>query len=231
MSGKVIAISGIDTGVGKTVATGLLAYSLRRTGMSVITQKPVETGGRGVSADIRKHREMMGMPLQDVDRDGTTCSYLFAHPSSPHLAAALEERVIETSVLDRATQTLRETFDIVLLEGAGGLLVPFREGMLFADYVQARSYPLILVTSARLGSINHTLLSLEACRNRGMRLCALFYNRAGGSDRIIADDTFAVLQNALAGYGFDCPVIDFPRIGKHCPSLKEDVITKIVHES
>ncbi len=231
MPGKVIAITGIDTGIGKTVVTGFLARVLMKAGMRVITQKPVETGGSGVSADIRKHREMMGIPLQDVDRDGTTCSYLFSCPASPHLAAVLEKRSIDISVLDRATQSLSEQYGIVLLEGAGGLLVPFTGEMLFADYAQERSYPLILVSSSRLGSINHTLLSLEACRNRDIDLCALFYNRAGGSDKTIADDTFGLLQKAVRRYGFTCPVIDIPVIGSVCPDMPKDTITRIIHES
>ncbi|MBL6957333.1 MAG: AAA family ATPase, partial [Chlorobium phaeobacteroides] len=86
MNGNVIAIAGIDTGIGKSVATGLLARSLLESGSRVITQKMVQTGCQDVSEDILLHREIMGVPLQDVDRDGTTCPYVFSYPASPHLA-------------------------------------------------------------------------------------------------------------------------------------------------
>ncbi|MCG8343197.1 MAG: dethiobiotin synthase [Chlorobiales bacterium] len=231
MLGKVIAITGIDTGVGKTVATGLLARALLKAGRKVTTQKPVETGGSGVSADILRHREIMGMTLQDVDRDGTTCSYLFGHPASPHLAAALEKKRIDVSVIDRATSRLQAEYDIVLMEGAGGLLVPLNEELLFADYLQERAYPLVLVASSRLGSINHTLLSLEACRKRGLQLNGLLYNFAGGSDKVIARDTLRVLRKAPGKYGYHCPVIEIPDIGKDYPDLSREDITKVLHES
>ena len=231
MSGKVVVITGIDTGVGKTVATGLLASALLNTGRTVITQKPVETGGDGVSADILKHREIMGIPLQDVDRDGTTCSYLFRYPASPHLAAALENRTIDTSVIDSATQKLRETYEIVLVEAAGGLLVPLHDRLLFIDYLRERSYPLLLVTSSRLGSINHTLLSLEACRKRGLQLNGLLYNYAGGGDKVIAQDTLAVLRSALGRYGYSCPIIEIPDIGEGCPDFSQEDIAKVFYES
>ena len=230
MLGKVIAITGIDTGVGKTIVTGLLARALRESGQKVITFKPVETGGSGVSSDIVRHREIMGIPLQEVDRDGTTCPYLFRHPASPHLAAALEEQVIDLCVIDEATRRLQAGYDMVLLEGAGGLLVPLGERMLFADYLKERHYPLVLVSSSRLGSINHTLLTLEACRKRGLQLKGLFYNLAGSTDSIIAGDTFAVLRNALGTYGYDCSVVELADLEKGSLVLTNEELSKICHE-
>lgn len=229
--GKVVAIAGIDTGVGKTVAAGLLARSLRETGRSVITQKLVQTGDSGVSADILRHREIMGIPLQDVDRDGTTCPYVFGYPASPHLAAAKEKQVVEAAVIDDATRRLQEKYDIVLLEGAGGLLVPLNRELLLADYLQERSYPLILVSSSRLGSINHTLLSIEACRKRGLQLKGLLYNRAGGNDNVIANDTLVILRGFLEWYGYNCPVVELPDIRKCNQGLMSGDVSKIFHES
>lgn len=231
MSGKVIAITGIDTGVGKTVATGLLARALREEGRNVITQKPVETGGEGVSSDIFRHREIMGIDLCEADLDGTTCSYLFRYPASPHLSAAMEKQAIDVSVIDDATRRLRATYDIVILEGAGGLLVPLNEALLFADFLQERSYPLILVTSSRLGSINHTLLSIEACRKRELQLCGLIYNHAGGSDGVIASDTLKVLRNFLVKYGYSCPVVELPDMEMSGWKLMNMDLLKVFDES
>ncbi len=212
--GKVIVITGIDTGIGKTMATGLLARTLMKGSCSVMTQKLVQTGCSGASEDILKHREIMGIPLQEADRDGTTCPYVFSYPASPHLAAAMENRVVETSVIRDATRSLQAKYDIVLLEGAGGLLVPLDGGLLLADYLQAQAYPLILVTGGRLGSINHTLLGLEACRNRGLQLNGLLYNLWSGNDSVVADDTRKVLQRFLRKYGYGCPLIDLPDMGQ-----------------
>lgn len=214
MRGRVLAISGIDTGIGKTVATGWLARAFAVSGVRTITQKIAQTGCAGVSEDIAAHREIMGIGLQDVDLDGTTCPYIFGFPASPHMAAAREGREIDVMTIRRATFMLQKRYELVLLEGAGGLLVPLTSGLLFADYVRDAGYGLVLVSSPRLGSINHTLLSLEACISRGIELRALIYNRYGEADREIADDTRQVIERSLKHYGLgSVPLVDLDSNG------------------
>ena len=88
-------VSGIDTDAGKSVVTGLIARSLLHQGVNVITQKFIQTGCRGISEDILTHRRIMGIPVQDVDRDGTTCPYVMTYPASPHLAAEIDHLAID----------------------------------------------------------------------------------------------------------------------------------------
>lgn len=173
----VLFISGIDTDIGKTMATGQLAKALYQKGCKVITQKLVQTGCRDIAEDLITHRKMMGMPLQKVDKDGTTCPYVFSKPASPHLSSALEHTVIEPELITAATDKLLNDYDIVLLEGAGGLMVPITPSLLSLDYIAKLGYPIILVTSGRLGSINHTLLSIEAIESRSLSLHAVIYNQ------------------------------------------------------
>ncbi|WP_167599370.1 dethiobiotin synthase [Chlorobaculum sp. 24CR] len=214
MKGEVLAISGIDTGIGKTVATGQLARSFAGAGVRTITQKIVQTGCEGVSEDIAAHRELMGIPLQEVDLDGTTCPYLFRFPASPHLAAALEGREIDFMAIRRSTFKLQLRYELVLLEGVGGLLVPLTPELLFADYARDAGYGLVLVTSPRLGSINHTLLSLEACAARRIPVRGIIYNRFFEADERIAADTRTVIAAALKRLGCgDAPVIDLDARG------------------
>ncbi|MBN1928065.1 MAG: ATP-dependent dethiobiotin synthetase BioD [Chlorobiaceae bacterium] len=209
MRGAVIAVGGIDTGIGKTAVTGHLARHFAETGLRVITQKIAQTGCEGVSEDIAAHRELMGVPLQEADRDGTTCPYVFRYPASPHLAAAMEGREIDIMTIRRSTFKLQLRYDLVLLEGVGGLLVPLTPELLFADYVRDAGYGLVLVTSPRLGSINHTLLSLEACATRGIEVRGIVYNRFFPADDLIASDTRKVIAAALKRYGFgDAPLVD-----------------------
>jgi dethiobiotin synthetase len=209
MRGRVLVLAGIDTGIGKTFATGHLARALADSGRQVITQKIVQTGCDGMSEDIAVHRELMGIGLQDVDLDGTTCPYVFRFPASPHLAARLEGSSIDIMTIRRATFMLQKRYELVLLEAAGGLLVPLNDELLLADYVRDAGYGLVLVTSPRLGSINHTLLSLEACVSRGISVHGVVYNRFGQADVAIADDTRRVIAGSLKRYGFDsAPVID-----------------------
>src|SRR5690606_14474160 len=118
----------------------------------VITQKLVQTGCVGASDDILLHRRIMGCGLFDEDRDGHTMPALYAYPASPHLAARLEGRSLDLEAIDRATAHLCERYETVLVEGAGGLMVPLTEQLLTIDYVARRGWPLLLVTSGRLGS-------------------------------------------------------------------------------
>ena len=173
----VLFISGIDTDIGKTMATGQLAKALYQKGCKVITQKLVQTGCCDIAEDLITHRKMMGMPLQKVDKDGTTCPYVFSKPASPHLSSSLEHTVIEPELITAATDKLLNDYDIVLLEGAGGLMVPINDSLLSLDYIAKLGYPIILVTSGRLGSINHTLLSIEAIESRSLSLHAVIYNQ------------------------------------------------------
>ena len=86
--GKVLFISGIDTSVGKTAATGAIAKALAKAGKQVITQKMIQTGCVEVSEDIEEHRRIQGIPFTEEDKAGLTCPYIFTYPCSPHMAAA-----------------------------------------------------------------------------------------------------------------------------------------------
>jgi dethiobiotin synthetase len=205
---KVYFVSGIDTGIGKTIVTGLLAVSCIKKGIQTITQKMVQTGCTGLSEDILRHRQIMGLALQTADMDGRTCPYVFPVPCSPHLAAKLEKRTIDCNVIRRATASLLKHFDLVFLEGAGGLLVPLNEEETLIDYVAAEKYPLILVSSSRLGSINHTLSALALARSRNIIVAAIIYNRFEDNDPRIEEDSREIFIKYMKKNGFSGPVID-----------------------
>ena len=109
----------------------------------------------------------MGIGMTEEDREGLTMPEIFSYPCSPHLAARIDNRPIDFGKIECATQELARRYDVVLVEGAGGLMVPLTEDYLTIDYIAEKQYPLVFVTSGKLGSINHTLLSFEAIRNRG----------------------------------------------------------------
>lgn len=207
---KVLFISGIDTDIGKTVVTGALARFCMHKKIHVITQKLVQTGCTGLSEDIVCHRQMMDIGVLPEDRDGTTCSYVFKVPCSPHLAARLENTKIDCEVIRQATGALLQTFDLVLLEGAGGLSVPLTDDFSTLDYLEEQKYPLVLVSSARLGSINHTLNALELASRRHIPVAGIIYNRVEDCDSRITLESKAVFRRYLIHYGFRDCVIDFP---------------------
>lgn len=209
---SVLFISGIDTDIGKTYATGMIAKSLMQQGVNAITQKLVQTGvsinpdsgEMNIADDIITHRQLMGILLQPCDIDSTTCPYRYQKPASPHLSAALANENLNPDVITSATKSLQTDYEVVVLEGAGGLLVPITEQLLTLDYIATQGYPVILVTSGRLGSINHTLLSLEAIKSRGLKIHSVVYNHihdsAAQTDEQIAASTIEFLQKYLQQY-------------------------------
>ena len=178
---KGVFVTGTGTGVGKTVVCGLLAGFLRARGMRVTTQKWVETGVTGGPSDIDVHRRLMGDPgpapePQAADRR----PYRFSLPASPHLAAACEGRRVDPAVIEAAYRRLAEANDAVVIEGAGGFLVPLSEELLTGDLVARVGLPVLVVVPNRLGCVNDALLTAEAVRRRGVPLHGFVFNRLPG---------------------------------------------------
>ncbi len=207
-----IFITGIDTDVGKSFATGLLARDLHAAGQSVITQKIVQTGCEGISEDILLHRKIMEIGLTEADREGLSCPYLFKFPASPHLAAEREQQRIDPATISQATRRLEQRYKYVLLEGVGGLYVPLNDSVTVLDYLDQQRYPIVLVSSAKLGSINHTLLSLEALKRRGLELLGIIYNEYPPGNPLIAKDSQQIFKRYLTRFGYKDTLIPIPPI-------------------
>ena len=212
---KVIFVSGIGTGVGKSYATGWLACRLRDNGCNVITQKLIQTGNDEFSEDIDVHRQLMGIPYTEEDLKHTTAPIIFSYPASPHLAAEIDGKEIDLTIADKSTATLLEKYDTVLLEGAGGLMVPIKDFYLTIDFIAERKYPVALITNGILGSINHTILSIEALQNREIPIKYIIYNQHFDEDDVICADTIKYIQRYVAQY---VPEAEFLIM----PSLKSD---------
>ena len=191
----------------------MAARFLSRQGITVITQKMVQTGSTGkIADDLLLHRRLMGIEPLAEDVLGMTCSYLFKFPASPHLAAARENCRIDPAKITTDTQRLLEINDAVLLEGAGGLFVPLNDDCMIIDYVHKLPCPVILVTSGRLGSINHTLLSLEAISNRKIPLAGIVFNRFPECDGVIESDTLRFFRETLTKLGRPGALVEIPSI-------------------
>ena len=216
MKQNVYFISGIDTDAGKSYATGFLAREWNKKGIRTITQKFIQTGNTGYSEDIELHRRIMGILPTPEDLEGLTMPEIFSYPASPHLASRLDNRPVDFEKIECATRELSCRYDAVLVEGAGGLMVPLTSELWTIDYIADKEYPLIFVTSGKLGSINHTLLSLEAIRKRGIRLHSVLYNLyPTPKDKTIQEDTLAFIRNYLKKH---FPESDFLLV----PEIKEN---------
>ena len=211
-------IGGIDTDIGKTLATGLIARYLTQFGVNTVTFKLAQTGTTSnISDDILTHRRLMGIEPLAQDITGVTCPFRFALPASPHLAAQCENREIEPLVIDDALNQLRQEFDTILLEGVGGLHVPLTPILLSIDYLQSLGTPLILVTSGRLGSINHTLQALEIVEHRNIPLAGLVFNHHHDTLPEIRHDTLEMLRNRLKSFGRTNAVLEIPSVDIDAP--------------
>lgn len=199
MKQNVFFVSGIDTNIGKSYATAYLARLWNEQGRRTITQKFIQTGNpEGYSEDIELHRRLMGINYLPEDEQGITKPEIFSYPASPDLASRIDGRVIDFDKIRQATEILSERYDAVLVEGAGGLMVPLTSDYLTIDYIREAGYPLVFVTSGRLGSINHTLLSFEAIERRGIQLHTVMYNMfPEGEDKIIQTDTEACIRRYM----------------------------------
>jgi dethiobiotin synthetase len=191
-------VSGIHTDAGKSYCTGWYARKLMDEGKSVITQKFIQTGNVGMSEDIEVHRRLMGTGYLPEDESHITAPVIFTHPCSPQLAARLDHRDIDLSVIDNASAELEKRYDTVLIEGAGGLMVPITDEFMTIDYITTRKLPLIMVVNSTLGSINHAILSFEAIKNRGIDMPLVLYNTYFDTDPLIAEDTFGFISRYLS---------------------------------
>lgn len=196
---ETIFISGIDTDAGKSYCTAWLGNHLRREGLKVTTQKFIQTGCTDTSEDIITHRRLMGDPIDNEPWE-LTAPEIYTYPASPHLSALIDKRPVDLDKIDRARHELEQQCDVLLVEGAGGLMVPITDSMLTIDYVSSRNLTVALVTNGRLGSISHTLLALEALASRKIPVKYLLYNTHFDSDPVISPDTRRFLQQWIAAH-------------------------------
>lgn len=211
MDKETIFVTGIDTDAGKSYATGYLANRIAESGRSVMTQKLVQTGNEGRSEDIELHRRIMHRDINEEEYS-LTAPMIFTYPSSPHLAAKVDGREVDIEAIDAARKELEAKYDTLLVEGAGGLMVPLTDSYLTLDYVTDRNLDVALVTNAKLGSISHTLLALEAIARRGLNLRYLLYNTHFDTDPVIAPETRDYIRNYVSAHFPGAQWLDIPSI-------------------
>lgn len=176
---KGIFVTGTDTGVGKTLVAGGLAALFRENGIDAGVMKPVESGCRHqdgvlVREDALLLKEMSGCQ----DELDLINPYAFKNPLAPALAAELEGVEIRLDIIREAYSTLTSRHELVVVEGAGGMLVPITQDLFMADLVKSLGgLPLLIVTRALLGTINHTLLTLDYSRKEGMKVLGVVMNQ------------------------------------------------------
>ena len=190
-------ITGTNTDVGKSIVTGLIARHYINNHHSIVTQKWIQTGAEGFSADIQMHWELMGCSKHDYsDYLTDICPYHFKLPASAHLAAKQENKEIDVDVIKASYFRLKQDFDHVLVEGSGGLMMPINEQLTSLDLVKALQLPVLIVFSNELGAINHTLLTIEQCRQHDLEIISIVGNQIKNEheDALISDDNPRIIK-------------------------------------
>jgi len=177
-----VFVTGTDTGVGKTVVTATLVAVMRRMGIDAVPAKPIQTGCEErpeglVAPDLEFTLTRNGLAPDEAEQ-ALMCPYRFRSPCSPHLAADRENAHISIDQVVHASQRLAEQHQAVLVEGAGGILVPITGDKTMVDLMEALDLPIVLVTRPSLGTLNHTLLSLAELSRRNLRVGGLVFNQS-----------------------------------------------------
>lgn len=192
-----IFISGTDTNVGKTVVTAGIAAVMQGLGYSAGVYKPVQTGAikqenRIISPDLRF--------IESIDSNILTKStYNFLYPAAPALAALMEGVKININNFSRDYKELSRKCDFVLAEGAGGLLTPVYNDFLIRDLIKLLNLPLLIVARPDIGTINHTLLTIEAAKSSGIKIIGVIISNFPENTENMAIKTAPKIISDLSG--------------------------------
>ncbi len=198
--GKGIFITGTDTGVGKTYVAEGLIRGFRKKGVDVGIMKPAETGcrardGRLIPADALRLLKTAGV------RDSLEFAnpYRFTRPLAPSVAAELAGKTISPARIVNSFRILSRRHDCMIVEGAGGVMVPLSGKYLYLDLAAALRLPVVIVARPGLGTINHTLLTISALQKRRLRIAGFVMNYAKDRKRGLAEKTSMSVIEKISG--------------------------------
>lgn len=158
---KNIFITGTDTGVGKSIFTSVLALSLLQEGRKVCISKPIQTG-------FPKDTDLLSeLTESKIDIFNT---YSFSLPAAPLVSAKCENKEINIEKIISEIKSLEEKYDCVIVEGIGGIAVPINNNYVVADLIKALNYPVVIVARSSLGTINHSVLTIEFAKQKRLNL-------------------------------------------------------------
>jgi len=203
--GKILFITGTDTGVGKTVLTALLLAHLRSQGVNALAMKPVCAGPR---SDVRLLQSLQRGELSDDEMN----PFWYKVPVVPIVAARKCRKKPTQAGLKKAIQRLREKCDILLVEGAGGLMVPLVKNLTWEGLIKSLKCPVLVAAKNQLGVINHGLLTINRLQTIGVNrfgLCLIDHGRVRKNGSAESENLW--ILNEFSG---KCPVFIIPYLGK-----------------
>ncbi len=188
-----IFVAGTDTNAGKTHVCGLLLDFLLKEGVKAGYQKWAATGPESPPADLKACLGMAGIPLEP-ELVHSQVVYHFALPASPHLAGEQEGKSVDPERIRQKYQEMSARYELLVVEGVGGIMVPLNRELLLVDLLRELKIATLVVAKSGLGTINHTLLTLEGLRRRGIPvLGVVFSDGASGEDDLLAEDNMRTI--------------------------------------
>ncbi|HEY6012339.1 MAG TPA: dethiobiotin synthase [Nitrospirota bacterium] len=197
---KGFLITGTDTGVGKTYVAAGIAAELKKRKSSVGVMKPAETGCRAVAGRLVPKdalRLMKAAGARDSLALVNPCR--FRKPLAPSIAAELEGSSVNISAIMKAFRTLSSRHELMIVEGAGGILVPLTGKHTYLDLAGQMGLPVVIVARPGLGTINHTLLTIAVLKERGMKIAGVVINYAQSQKRGLAEKTGPMVIEKMSG--------------------------------
>ena len=171
-------ITGTDTGVGKTLVGGGIAGALRRSGKKVGVFKPFESGCGVEGEKLVPGDALFLKEISDCQEDlDMICPYRMKQSLAPGIAAEIEGVTIDMNKVRSAFQLMEEKYQTVLVEGAGGIMVPVSPALLTSDLVRILGLSIIIVSRLSLGTINHTLLTVQYAQSCGIKVAGIIFNQ------------------------------------------------------
>ena len=196
MTMRGLFITGTDTGVGKTHIACAIVRELREAGHRVGVFKPACSGaslaenGEPHWDDIDRLRDALGREVS-VDQ---LCPQRFLSPLAPPVAAQKEGCRVDWESIIHGFEAWQQDCDVLVIEGAGGLLCPLTADTTMAEFAGHSLFPLVIVARLGLGTINHTLLTVEVARQRGLRIAGLVFNEATPTEEVLVDSNPAEIS-------------------------------------
>ncbi len=225
-------ITGTDTDVGKTVVTACLATLFINQGLDVGVMKPIETGvdpecSSAANSDAKFLMEVAGSP----DAETEVCPYRLKTPASPYQSAQIEGTQIQPSAILEKFKILQSRHKMMLVEGIGGLLVPITRNFNVADLVLEIGLPLIIVSRLRVGTLNHTLLTVNAAKQYGIKIKGIILNQQESGELSDVEKQQGKLMEEFSNLPIlgTCPYIeDVSNIRKSLPRIEQAFKDKII---
>lgn len=206
---KGLFVTGTDTGVGKTIISAAIAFNLKEKGINVGVMKPIACGGekkgsRYISGDALILRKAAGVN-DPVELINPVC---FKNPFAPYSASLIEKKRVDLGKISSSYEELSRKHEFVIVEGIGGVLVPIKKDFFVSDLIKLLDIPVIIVCRPGSGTINHTLLTINALLLKKIKILCLIFNKSETGKKDNSEKSNLKMIRKLSGI----PVIKYPFI-------------------